>query len=146
MKKLSLIFLVVLTLISCSKTGNTNQTTAPRTQPEGDVVEVLYFHGKQRCATCNAIENETKQMIDSVFAEQVAENKLIFKVVDFSQKENEALAEKYEVAFSSLFVNDYINGEEITNNMTEFAFANARSNPENFKKELQRIINEALAN
>ena len=146
MKKISFILLIVLAVISCNKPSNSNQDTTATIQNEGDAVEVIYFHGKQRCATCNAIEREAQQLVDSAFSEELADGKLVFKVVDFSQKENESLAEKYEVAWSSLFVNDYINGEKITNNMTEFAFANARSNPDVFKSELKRIIAESLVN
>ena len=146
MKKSLFLFLTVLLLISCNKTATTKENSNQTIHNEGKVVEVLYFHGKQRCMTCNAIEKEAKQLIDSVYASEIADNKLIFKVVDFTEKENEALAEKYEVAFSSLFVNQWSNGEESVNNLTEFAFANARSNPAVFKSELQRIIGESLAN
>lgn len=31
-------------------------------------VEVLYFHGKQRCATCRAIEKYTKDVVDNDLA------------------------------------------------------------------------------
>ncbi len=145
MKKISFLFLIAFLIISCNKTTKTSENSIQPVANEGNVVEVLYFHGKQRCMTCNAIEKETRQLVDSVFAKEIADKKLIFKVVDFSQKENEALAEKYEIAFSSLLVNDWTNGEESVNNMTDFAFANARSNPAVFKSELQRIIGESLA-
>ena len=31
-----------------------------------DCVQILYFHGKQRCATCTAIERLTREVIDSI--------------------------------------------------------------------------------
>ncbi len=34
------------------------QTHEPK---KGNVVEVLYFHGKQRCVTCVAIERHTQE-------------------------------------------------------------------------------------
>lgn len=144
MKKIFFFLLIATIAVSCNKAVKNDDNSAQTLTNNGEVIEVLYFHGKQRCMTCNAIENETKQLIDSVFFQEIADNKLIFKVVDFSQPENEALAEKYEVAFSSLLVNKWSNGEENVNNLTEFAFANARSNPAAFKSELQRIINESL--
>lgn len=35
-----------------------------------DCVQVLYFHGKQRCATCTAIERLTREVIDSIGSEK----------------------------------------------------------------------------
>ena len=107
-------------------------------------VEVLYFHGKQRCATCQAIEKETKALIDSQFADAVKSGKVRFRVVDITKSENEALADKYEITWSSLVIVKYNNGKETAENLTQFAFANARSNPTQFKKELAAKINQML--
>ena len=109
-----------------------------------DGVEVLYFHGKQRCATCQAIEKETQALIDSQFADAVKSGKVRFRVVDITKSENEALADKYEIAWSSLVIVKYSNGKETAENLTQFAFANARNNPAQFKKELAAKINQML--
>ena len=47
-------------------------------------VEVLYFHGKQRCVTCKAIEKYTKEVVNADLAELVKNGKLRFKEVDIS--------------------------------------------------------------
>lgn len=104
-------------------------------------VEVLYFHGKQRCVTCKAIEKYTKEMVN---AELVKNGKLRFKEVDISTTEDEKLAEKYRVSWSSLYVNKWKNGKEERNDMTRFGFQNARNNTSAFKKELKQKINELL--
>ena len=109
-----------------------------------DGVEVLYFHGKQRCATCQAIEKETKALIDSQFADAVKSGKVRFRVVDITKTENEALADKYEITWSSLVLVKYNNGTEKAENLTQFAFANARNNPSLFKKELAAKIHQML--
>ena len=104
-------------------------------------VEVLYFHGKQRCVTCKAIEKYTKEMVN---AELVKNGKLRFKEVDISTPEGEKLAEKYRVSWSSLYVNKWKNGKEERNDMTRFGFQIARNNTSAFKKELKQKINELL--
>ena len=109
-----------------------------------DGVEVLYFHGKQRCATCQAIENETKALVESQFADEVKSGKIRFRIVDITKAENEALADKYEITWSSLVLVKYDNGKETSENLTKFAFANARSNPALFKKDLAAKINLML--
>ena len=121
--------------------GNTKQSAAP-TRENG--VEVLYFHGKQRCATCVAIERETKTVIDGQFADAVADGALEMRIIDITQPENEALADKYEITWSSLVVVKYADGSEQAENLTKFAFANARNNPETFRSELTERLNKLL--
>ena len=90
-------------------------------------VEVLYFHGKQRCVTCKAIEKHTKEVVNTDLAELAKNGKLRFKEVDISTPEGERLAEKYRVSWSSLYVNKWKNGKEERNDMTRFGFQNARN-------------------
>ena len=35
-----------------------------------DHVEVMYFHGKQRCATCMAIEKYAREVVEKDFANE----------------------------------------------------------------------------
>lgn len=140
MKKLLLIFALITGLMSCA--GREKTADAPTT--ETDRVEVIYFHGKQRCATCKAIENRTKEVVNSMFANELQNGALVIRTIDISTPEGEQLADKYEVAWSSLFVNRWENGKETRNNMTEFGFGNARNNPEVFKTELADKIRESL--
>ena len=63
---------------------------------------------------------------------------------DLSQEENDSIAGKYEITWSSLFINHWKGGRETVNNMTEFSFANAKSNPGKFKDGLKKRIDELL--
>lgn len=123
--------------------NNPRKTTA--SDPQSDGVEVLCFHGAQRCTTCIAIENGAKEVVETQFADLIEEGKVRFQIIDLTQSEGEALAERYEVTWSSLFVNKWQDGKETVNNLTEFAFATARSNPAKFKAELKTEIEKLLA-
>lgn len=107
-------------------------------------VEILYFHGKQRCVTCKAIEKYTKEVVYTDFAELVKSGKVRFKEVDISTPEGEKLANKYRVSWSSLYVNGWKNGKEERNDMTQFSFQNARNKTDLFKKEVKKKINKLL--
>lgn len=135
-----MIFALVIGLMSC---GNRDHTANAK-YPEKDRVEVIYFHGKQRCATCMAIEKNTKELMESMFADELKEGSVVFKSVDISTPDGEAIADKYEVTWSSLFVNKWKEGKESRNNMTEFGFGNARKNPDGFKKGLAEKIRQLL--
>ena len=144
MKKELLMIALCVGMVACGN-GNTKNASKAEKQMKKDVVEVLYFHGKQRCATCMAIEKNTKELMESTFAEKLKNGELVFKSVDIT--EEETLADMYEVSWSSLIIVDYdMNGKEEATNMTEFAFGNARTNPNNFKKGVAEQISTMLNN
>lgn len=144
MKKGLLLIALCMGMVACENSNAKNESIAEK-QVKKDIVEVLYFHGKQRCATCIAIEKNTKDLLETTFADKLKSGKLVFKSVDIT--EEETLADKYEVSWSSLIIVDYNkNGKEEAENMTEFAFGNARSNPDNFKKGVAEQINTMLNN
>ena len=144
MKKELLMIALCVGMVACGN-GNAKNESKAEKQMKKDVVEVLYFHGKQRCATCMAIEKNTKELMESTFAEKLKNGELVFKSVDITQEET--LADKYEVSWSSLFIVDYDkNGKEEATNMTEFAFGNALTNPDNFKKGVAEQISTMLNN
>lgn len=118
--------------------------TANAKSPVNDRVEVIYFHGKQRCATCMAIEKNTREVLNSMFANELKSGKVVFKIVDISTPDGEKVADRYEVTWSSLFVNKWKNGKETRNNLTEFGFGNARKNTGAFKKTLADKIRQSL--
>ena len=140
MKKLLVILALVIGLMSCGNSEN----TANAKSPEKDRVEVIYFHGKQRCATCMAIEKNAKELVNTVFANDVKNGNVVFRTVDISTPEGEKIADKYEVTWSSLFVNKWKDGKETRNNLTEFGFGNARKNPDGFKNGLAETISQSL--
>ena len=109
-----------------------------------DRVEVLYFHGKQRCLTCNAIEKNAKEAVDANFAKELKAGTVVFRVIDISDEKNEKIADKYEVTWSSLIVSKWKDGREQSVNMTDFAFGNARNNPDKFKSTLVEKIQKML--
>jgi len=135
--------MVSLLMLACGEKSNTVTAKAQSGQVK-NFVEVLYFHGKQRCVTCRSIEQNTKELLESKFQRQMKEGKVVFRVIDISKKENARIAEKYEVTWSSLFLVQHKNGKEKAENLTEFAFGHSRTQPEVFKKGLAEKINQAL--
>lgn len=107
-------------------------------------VEVLYFHGKQRCPTCIAIGDNSKSVVNTDFARQQKSGQVKFKEVDISTPEGEKIADRYHVTWSSLYVNQWKNGKEKRNDMTRFGFENARSNTAAFRSGLKNKINQLL--
>lgn len=103
-------------------------------------VEIIYFHSKRRCKTCIAIEKETMALVENELAQQVEAGKICFRKVDISTDEGKKLAAKYKVTFSSLFVVT----EQGAEDLTKFAFANVKSDPEGFRRELKDKVLKAI--
>ena len=82
--------------------------------------------------------------MNTIFANELKNGTVVFKTVDISTPEGEKIADKYEVTWSSLFVNKWKDGKERRNNLTEFSFGNARNNPDRFKKGLADSVRQSL--
>lgn len=143
MKRTFVLMMVSLILLACGEKSNA-VTAKEQSRQVKDFVEVLYFHGKQRCVTCRSIEQNTKELLEAKFTQQMKAGKVVYRVIDISKKENARIAEKYEVTWSSLFIVQHKNGKEKAENLTEFAFGHSRTQPEAFKKGLAEMINQAL--
>lgn len=137
MNKLLLALAICLGLNACGSNGtkkdNTTNVEQTQLQETKDRVEILYFHGKQRCTTCMAIEKNAQEAVESQFADELKNGTVVFKTIDISKAENEKIAEKYMVTWSALFVSKWKDGKETYENLTESAFANARTAPDTFK-------------
>ena len=98
-------------------------------------IEIMYFYGKQRCVTCRAIEQVVVELTQNELREAIASGQVHFRAIDWTQET--ALAERYEVAWSSLIID--CNGE--VTNLTEQAFAYARQQPDKLKEEVMKVCN-----
>ena len=138
------LFLIAISLLLFSCSGKPKTENKQEVSAQGDRVEVIYFHGKQRCVTCRAIEQLTNEVLEATFKNQIDKGAVVYKVIDISKKENGQIADKYEVTWSSLFVNGWKDGKENVNNMTEFSFSNARKSPDKFKEGIKNKVDELL--
>lgn len=143
MCKLWSLLLTIVGLAACG--GNTNTAAqAAAVSEQKAYVEVLYFHGKQRCVTCNAMEKLAKEVVEQEFAPQVEAGEVVFKVIDISTPEGEKIADKYEVTWSALYINAWRDGAEIKHNLTQLGFSSAKGSPDVFKARVKQKIEELL--
>ncbi len=103
-------------------------------------VELKYFHGKQRCATCMAIEKCTKELLDELYQKEVKDGKVKMQVIDITSEKGKTVAKEYKVTWSSL----YIVKDKARKDLTRMAFQYTRKEPETFKKKLKEEIDALL--
>ncbi len=134
----ALFALVMLASCGNNVTSKNNEKSCCSTETKATtagMVEVLYMHGKQRCPTCVAIGVEAQTYIKAL-----GSDKVVMKTIDFSTPEGEKIADKYEIASSSIIV---VKDGKV-DNITAMGFQYARSNPEQFKRCLSESIQKML--
>ena len=142
MNKFTLIILSALMLLSCGNRNSSDSKIAADTgkitiETSDSVINVLYFHGTQRCKTCIAVGNITKETIDSLYS---GNNKIVFTEVDTDKPEFSEITERFQISWSSLIISK---GDKKID-LTDFAFANALKSPELLRAELEKTLNSLL--
>jgi len=140
MKSRIITVIMAILLFGCGQSGTKEIKKVSDTGLYDEAkVMIYYFHGKQRCPTCIAIQKVT----EDAYVNFLADNENVkYKEVDISLKENEALAEKYEITWSSLIIASA--GEY--KNLTEYAFGLALRNPEVLIDLIVKETNNLLNN
>lgn len=98
MKKLLLILIILL--------GFSNVTLA------ADKVNVYYFYGKPRCATCMKIEKYTQSAVESMKDKEV-----VYKGIDMEKPENSTQVKKYNLFTKSVVISKTKNNKEQWKNL-----------------------------
>lgn len=120
------------------------EKTICKKEPKSEAVEVLYFHNDDRCETCEAIERLTTEVINSKFSKELNNGKLQLSIIDFSTTEGEKIANMYEVTKTTLFINKWYGGTVSCDNLTEYGFATATTNPEEYKLQIEAKLTMLL--
>lgn len=83
-------------------------------------VIAYYFHGSFRCPTCHAMEQYSKEAIETNFKDAISSGKLEFKVVNIEEKGNEHFARDYQLYTKSLILSLVKVGKEVkSKNLTK---------------------------
>jgi len=65
-------------------------------------VIAYYFHTTQRCASCRTLEAYSREAIESAFADQLKDGRLVWRVVNTDVKGNEHFVKDYALYTKSL--------------------------------------------
>ena len=137
LKPVSLLILIIGA--SCSGNAQTPQNAVSETVQMGNI-EVYYFHYTKRCITCNAVENETKQVLEANYSNKMNDGAISFVSLNLDEKEAKKIAESLEVSGQTLLI--VKGGHRI--NLTNDGFMHARTNPMKFRDILKSEIDKLL--
>ena len=129
-----LVLLFAFNTIACNNTQSNNTQTSDSTI-KTKKVEVYYFHGTRRCATCKAVGSVSQELVESKYKDNP---NVKFIEINIDEPGNEELTEKFQVSGSGLYV---YNGKDIEN-ITAYAFQYAYTNPDKLKNKLIELIDK----
>jgi len=115
--------------------SSTNEKETLVENPEIGEVKAYYFHATRRCATCQAVEEVSKEAIKEYYGDKVT-----FESINRDEDKDNPLMTKYKVNGQTLLI---VNGDKKVN-LTNDAFLNARTNPKKLKVKLISTINEMM--
>jgi len=138
---LSLIFILGIVSVSaqCCKAATADNSTSTKVTCTGNQksseVKVYYFHAMRRCVTCQAVESVSKKAIKEYYGD-----KITLESINGEETKNKQLVAKYKITGTALLV---IKGDKIEN-LTNYAFLNARNNPDKLKSKLKSTIDSMM--
>jgi thioredoxin-related protein len=138
-----LILVAVLFIVACnSPQSKTNQTSENQRSVSINSEDVLvyYFHNTKRCATCNAVEEETKMALTMFYEERLKAGSIEFTSLNLEEDEGKAMAQTLKISGQTLLI---VQGETQVN-LTNEGFMNARTNPSKFHEIVKEQIDQLL--
>ena len=129
---LSLIFFVGLS-ISCNAQPEKKAINSDLAVAES--VQVFYFHNTRRCASCQAVEKESKKIVEELYNDKVA-----FSAYNLEEKDGKEMAGELGVSGQTLLI---VSGDTRIN-ITNEGFLNARSDPGKLKQIMKEKIDPLL--
>jgi len=152
MKKISRIQILIVLAITvfflpCQADGDVTETKSDQSTVAVEskiMLRVYYFHGDRRCKTCNAIETNTKALLDSRFVDELKSGKIKWSVKNTDKEENAHFEKDFNLLFGSVIVEKVINGKQSEwknlNKVWELAWDKA-----NFNKYIETELTAYLA-
>lgn len=142
-KTISTLSLILITVVAFSAQSCSGSTTDKSTSEKesfveskkSDQVNTYYFHATRRCATCQAVEDVSKEAIEEYYGDRVT-----FKSINRDEEKDNPLMAKYKVNGQTLLI---VNGDHIVD-LTNDAFLNARTNPDKLKSKLKSTIDSMM--
>ena len=138
MKKIALSLMFVALIAACGqnnrKAGNADEQLAVA---DPNIVQVYYFHGKERCKTCIAVGDIALKTVENAYTNNP---NVRFIEINTSEESAKALVKKYEVTWNALIIAKGNNSVDIT----QQAFATALGNPQSLENLIKDEVNKRL--
>ena len=137
-KSIIFVLLILPSFLSCNAQSTENKDQQASVKSEE--INVYYFHFTRRCATCNAVEEQTNEILIELYADQVESKNIVFKSLNLEESDSKEIAEKLGVSGQALL---FVKGDKKID-LTTDGFMHARSNPEKLKVRIKETVERLL--
>lgn len=123
--------------------GGKEGGSSPLPPAKGYRLVAYYFHGTYRCATCMAIERQSKETVEGDFAREIRAGKVVFLSLNTEEPDNGHFVKDYSLFTKSLVLSLEKDGkEEKWKNLPE-VWTHVH-NPEKFREYVRNEVKEML--
>ena len=119
LKPKNVITVTLLAFVAASVAFLVFQESAPRAGPSvvvatarADQVVATYFHGSARCVTCQRLEAFAEEALKTGFPRELANGRLTWRTVDYSQPGNRHFVNDYQLQRQSLILVETEDGQQ----------------------------------
>lgn len=144
MKTLKTILSSVIIFLFSGLLGSCNAQTAGKPEDQEiinkQIVKVYYFHFIRRCATCLAVEEQSRLAVESLYPEQIEEGRVLFEGINLEEESGAKIAQEISVYGQALLI---VKGKGKIN-ITSDGFLYATNNPEKLKQIIKENIDPLL--
>jgi len=141
MKNMRLLTLIVA--LSSIVIGCHSQSVEKKNQVQvtkNEIIDVYYFHFTRRCATCQAVEEQSELALKTLYPDLVKSGRILFTSLNLEESSSEELAKELQVSMQTLLI---VKGEKKID-LTEDGFMYARSNPEKLQEKIKNAIDPLI--
>ncbi|MBU4241123.1 MAG: hypothetical protein KKE79_04985 [Actinobacteria bacterium] len=102
---LVLLFLLLVALLAgCCAARKDNGSGSTISKGDVEKVELVHFHPRFRCVSCNNIEKYAREVAGNDFKEQMEDGKLEYRSLEIEDENNRELVDELDVGGSSLYL------------------------------------------
>lgn len=135
-EKLFGMFLLLMTF-SCGPSG---QDVNVDFEGNPDCIYVIMFHLAQRCESCNAVEMETRAILEKEYKAELDSGEIRFLVFNIRSENGKKAARQLKASGQTLYI---VNGDSISD-LSGPAFLFAHTHPERYYKTLKQELDKYL--
>jgi hypothetical protein len=125
--------LLLLLAYSCGPAGKNQNISF---EENSDRVQIVMFHLAQRCESCDAVETETKAILEGEYKSELDSGKIRFLTYEINSDDGRKLAERLRASGQGLFI---VKGDSIAD-LTVPAFFFASTDPGRYHDSLTKEL------
>ena len=138
--KRGIIVFIWVSLFAAYSCGTADRNNTGTFEQEADYIQIVLFHLEQRCGSCDAVELETRRLLEEEYLNEMQKGLLKFISLNFQTLNGKKAARLLRASGQTLFV---VKGDSIED-LTSPAFMFAQTHPDRYLTALRETLDKYL--